>query len=54
VAHGAQVVNLVRLHLLDDANEVAAVGQVAVVQHQIALRCMGVLVEVVDTVGVER
>jgi len=53
MAHGAEVVNLVGLHLLDDADQVAAIGEVAVVQHKVACRHMGVLVQVVNAVGVE-
>ena len=53
MAHGRQVVDLVGLHLLDDADQVGAVGQVAVVQREVACRDMGVLVQVVDTVGVK-
>jgi hypothetical protein len=49
----AQVVDLVGLHLLDDAGEVGAVGQVTVVQGEVALVDVRVLVEVVDAVGVE-
>ena len=31
MAHGGQIAYLVRLHLLDDANEIGRVGQVAIV-----------------------
>jgi len=49
-----QVVDLVGLHLLHDPGEVAAVGQVAVVQVQMSLRLrMDVRVEVVDASRVE-
>jgi hypothetical protein len=54
VAHRRQVVDLVGLHLLDDADQVRAVGQIAVVQHQVAVLNVRVLIEVVDTVRVER
>ena len=51
--HGRQVVDLVRLHLLDDADQVGGVGQVAVVEDEVAVLHMRVLVEMVDAVGVE-
>ena len=49
-----EVVDLVRLHLLDDADQVGGIGQVAVVQHEIAVGDVRVLVQVVDAVGVEQ
>ena len=54
MAHRAQVVDLVRLHLLNDADQVAAVGQVAVMQREVLLVDMRVLIQVVNTVGIER
>jgi hypothetical protein len=53
MAHGAQVVDLVGLHLLHDAGEVGAVGQVTIVQHEVAVVDVRILVEVVDPVRVE-
>ncbi len=53
VAHRAQVVDLVGLHLLHDADEVGAVGEVTVVQLEAGVVDVRVLVEVVDAVGVE-
>ncbi len=44
----SQVVDFVRLGLLDDANEVRGIGQVAMVQDEAAVRLVGILVEVVD------
>jgi hypothetical protein len=32
-----QIVDLVRLHLLDDANQIGGVGQIPIVQHQPAI-----------------
>ncbi len=49
-----QVVDFVRPHLLDDADQAAGVGQVAVMQDEPLIRLMGVLIEVVDPVGVEQ
>lgn len=50
---GGQVVDLVGPDLLDDADQVGGVRQVAVVQEKAPACCMGVLVEVIDAVGVE-
>jgi hypothetical protein len=54
VAHRAQVVDLVGLHLLHDADQVGAVGEVAEMQLEALVVDMRVLVEVVDAVGVEQ
>jgi hypothetical protein len=53
MALGAQVVNLIGLHLLDDADQVGAVGEIAVMEHQAGIALVGVLVEVIDAAGVE-
>lgn len=49
----AQVVDLIGLHLLDEAGEVAGVGQVAVVQFEARIVDVRVLVDVVDAARVE-
>ena len=54
VAHGGQVVDLVGLHLLDDAHQAGGIGQVAVVERELAVVDVRVLVQVVDAVGVEQ
>ena len=54
VALRAQVVDFVRLRFLDDAREVAAVAQVAVVQLEVGVADVRVLVDVVNALGVER
>jgi hypothetical protein len=54
MALGTQVVDLVGLHLLDDAGEVAGVAQVAVVQLEAGVVNVRVLVDVVHPLGVER
>ena len=54
MALGRQVVNLVGLHVLDDADQARAVGHVAVVQHKPTVVDVGILVEVVDAVGIEQ
>ena len=53
VGHGRQVVDFVRLHLLDDADQVGGVGEIAVVEDEVAVFHVRILVEVVDAVGVE-
>ena len=53
MALGAEVVDLIGLHLLNDADQVAAVGEIAVVQHQARVAFVGVLVEVINAAGVE-
>jgi hypothetical protein len=50
----AQVVDLVWLHLLDDAREVTGVRQITIVQMQFSVVGMGVLVNVVNTVCIEQ
>ena len=54
VALGGEVVDLVGLHLLDDADQVGGVGQVAIVQEEARAALVRVLVEMVDPGGVER
>ena len=53
MAHSRQVVDLIWLHFLDDADEVGTIGQIAVVQLQSHIRFMRILVEVIDAVGVQ-
>jgi hypothetical protein len=52
MALGTEVVDLIGLHLLDDADEVAAVGEVALVENErrrlvFGVRVSGILVEVI-------
>ena len=53
MALGTEVVDLIRLGLLDDPDQVGAVRQVAVVQHQPRVALVGVLIQVIDAAGVE-
>ena len=53
VALGCEVIDFVRLHLLHDPNQVGGIRQVAIVQMHPHAFLMGVLVEVVDPVGIE-
>ncbi len=54
MAHGGQIVDFVRLDLLDDADEIGGVGEVAVVQDEIAVADVRILIEVVYAIRVER
>ena len=54
MALGAEVVDLVRLNFLNDANQVASVGQIAVVQLEVSVVNVRVLVDVVYALGVEQ
>ena len=53
VRHRTEVINLIGLHLLYNANQVGGIRQIAVVQFEAHMLFVGVLVEVVDAVGVE-
>ena len=48
-----QVVNLIRLDVLNDFDQVAAVCEIAVVEDKPRVLLLGVLVQVVNTAGVE-
>lgn len=49
-----QVIDLVGLHLLDHPDEVSSISEVAVVKHKPLIWFMRVLIEVIDTIRVER
>ena len=49
----AEIVDLVRLDLADDAGEVGGVGQIAIVQAAFGVRRVRILIDVVDPLGVE-
>ena len=53
VALRGQVVNLVGLRLLDHAHQAGRIGHVAMVQEEPAIRRLRVLIEMIDTLGVE-
>ena len=54
MAHGREVVNLVRLDLLHDADEVGGIREVPVVQLEPDVLFVRILIEVVDSIGVEQ
>src|SRR3546814_2967215 len=51
MAHCRKIIDFVRLDLLDDADQVGAVGQVTIMKNEALIIDMGVLVEVVDAIG---
>ena len=53
MALGAEVVDLIRLHLLDDPYPIVTVGKVAVVEHKARVTFVRVLVKVIDPAGIE-
>lgn len=54
VAHGGQVVDLVGLYLLYDADEVGTIGKVAIMKGQLHITFVRILVEMVNTIGIEQ
>lgn len=48
-----EVVDFVRLHILNNADEVRGIGQIAVVQDKPPIRLMRILIQVVNPLGVE-
>jgi hypothetical protein len=54
VALRGKVVDLVGLHLLDDAQQAQRVGEIAVVQRDARLRIVELVIKVIDALGIER
>jgi hypothetical protein len=54
MAHRGKIVNLIRLDLLDNADQVGGVGQIAEMQKETRIFGMRLLVKMIDTVGVEQ
>ena len=54
MAHRAQVVHFIRLHFLQDTGQVGGIGQVAVVQVEFRVCRVRILINMIDTFGVER
>ena len=50
----AEVVDFVRLGLLDDADQIAGVAEITVVQLELGVGDVGILINIVDALGVER
>ncbi|MNS56283.1 hypothetical protein D3C72_891390 [compost metagenome] len=51
---GGKVVYLIGLNLLNDPDEVCGIRQVSVVEMQSTIMIVGILVEVVDAIGIEK
>lgn len=49
----AEIVDLIRLNVLNDPDEVCCIGQIAVMEDKIAMLYMRILIEFVYAVGVE-
>ena len=54
MALGGEIVDLIRLDLLDDSDKVCGIGEIPVVENEISVRHMGALVQVVDAIRVEQ
>ncbi len=53
MALGGEVVDLRRLDLLDQADEVGGIPEVSVVEKEAGIGLVGILIKVVDAAGVE-
>ena len=53
MALGGKVVNLIRLRLLDDPNEIGSVRHVSVVHGKAQVLFVRVLIKMIDSPGVE-
>jgi hypothetical protein len=53
VTLGAEIIDFIRLHLLDDSNQVGGICEVAVVKDESWVGFMGILIEVINALGVE-
>ena len=53
VALRRQVVDLVGLHLLDDADEIGRIGQIAIMQLEPHVLLVRILVQMIDAIGIE-
>jgi len=48
-----EVVNLLRLNVIDEIGDLFKIGQVAVVEVEASIRIMGIRIHMVDTRGIE-
>ena len=53
MALGREVVYFIGLHFLDDPDEIAPVGEIPVVKHEMTIFYMGILIEMVHPLCVE-
>lgn len=49
----AEVVDLIRLHLLHNMDEARRIRQIAVMKDEVAMMDMRVFIQVIDAIGVE-
>ncbi|MCY1303930.1 hypothetical protein D9M68_908580 [compost metagenome] len=49
----AQIVHLVRLHLLDNSSQVGGIAQVTVMQNEVSIVNVRVLVDVIHALSIE-
>ena len=54
VAHRRQIVDLVWLYLLNQSNQVGAVGQIAIMQEKASVTFVWVLIQMIDAVCIEQ
>ena len=54
MALGRQIVDLVRLHFLDDPDQAGGIREIAVMQGEIKSLLVRVVVEVIDAIGVDQ
>jgi hypothetical protein len=50
----SQIVNLVRLHMLHDADQIRRIREIAIMQAQAHVALVRILIQVIDPIGVER
>ena len=53
VTHGAQIENLIRLHICNDGNKVGSITQVAAVKEKFDSSVVTIVVDVIDSPSVE-
>src|SRR5690606_5279562 len=51
---GGEIVDLVRLYQLDDADQAGAIGQIAVVEHEARVLFVRILIEMIDAIRIEQ
>ena len=49
-----EIVDLVRLHFLDDADQRGGVGEVAVMQGEVEALLVRIVIQMIDAIGVEQ
>ncbi len=53
MALGSKIIDLIRLHLLNDTDKVGAIGQISVVKNKPWILLMGILIKMIDSGGIE-